>query len=62
MASLPAKLPRNMFKCFQCREIFTQRDGAWIDWNSIQVHLCHSCDKQTENREERESHRAAGKP
>ncbi len=47
------KFPKNQFKCFHCRELFTQRDGNWFDWNQMQVHLCHSCDKLTAEKFER---------
>ncbi len=47
------KLARNQFKCFQCRLVFAQRDGDWFNWDSMQVHLCKSCEKQTEKRPER---------
>lgn len=52
---LPAanKLTKNQFKCFHCRLVFAQRDGNWFNWKSMQVHLCKSCEKQTEKRPER---------
>ncbi|HUP56677.1 MAG TPA: hypothetical protein VM598_04435 [Bdellovibrionota bacterium] len=49
------KLARNQFKCFQCRKVFAQRDGDWINWNQMQVHLCRGCDKLTTERPEREA-------
>jgi hypothetical protein len=48
-----AKLTKNQFKCFYCRSVFAQRDGDWIDWNQMQVHLCKSCNVLTERRPER---------
>jgi hypothetical protein len=47
------KLPKNKFKCFQCRAIFPQQQGEWIDWDSMQVHLCHGCNKLTKLKPER---------
>lgn len=47
------KLPKNHFKCFQCRLLFNQRDGDWFVWESMQVHLCRACNKLTEKRPER---------
>ncbi len=46
----PAKF---RFKCFHCRNVFAQKDGDWIDWESMQVHLCRPCTKLTEHRPER---------
>lgn len=62
MAMLPGKLPRNTFKCFQCRALFNQREGTWIDWDTMQVHLCDPCERTTKDHEDRAVHRAAGKP
>lgn len=42
-----AKPGKNQFKCFSCRLIFASRDGDWFDWDHMQVHLCHKCDRQT---------------
>jgi hypothetical protein len=47
MTLTPSKLPKNKFKCFRCRLIFAQRDGDWVNWESMQVHLCKSCDSLT---------------
>jgi hypothetical protein len=49
------KRSRNQFRCFQCRLVFQQRDGDWFNWDSMQVHLCRTCDKATEKRPERVS-------
>jgi len=48
-----AKIPRNHFRCYNCRNVFAQRDGEWFHWDSMQVHLCNSCNKKTESRPER---------
>ena len=53
MTPITTKLPRNHFKCFQCRLVFAQRDGDWFVWDSMQVHLCRKCNKLTEKRSER---------
>jgi phage FluMu protein Com len=47
------KLSKNQFRCFHCRRVFAQRDGDWINWDSMQVHLCNSCNKLTAKRPER---------
>jgi hypothetical protein len=52
-ASVTAKPGRNQFKCFQCRVIFSNKDGDWFHWDSMQVHLCRKCDKETEKKPER---------
>lgn len=41
------KMAKGTFKCFHCRGTFTSKDGDWYDWNQMQVHLCHSCEKAT---------------
>jgi hypothetical protein len=46
---------RNEFKCFNCRTIFSNKDGDWYAWNSMEVHLCNPCDKLTKNKAERKS-------
>ena len=48
-----SKLSKNQFKCYQCRLIFTQINGAWFDWNHMQVHLCRGCEKVTKQSPER---------
>lgn len=53
MVLTDSKLARNQFRCFHCRQVFAQRDGDWFDWESIQVHLCKSCDTLTKKRPER---------
>ncbi len=53
MMQSATKLPKNRFKCFQCRLIFSQRDGDWFIWDSMQVHLCQPCNKLTEKKPER---------
>jgi hypothetical protein len=44
---------KNEFKCFECRSIYSSKDGDWFAWNSMEVHLCRGCDKDTQNRPER---------
>lgn len=53
MTPSTTKLSKNQFKCFQCRMIFAQRDGDWVNWENMQVHLCRRCDKLTEKKPER---------
>ncbi len=53
MLPTASKLARNQFKCFHCRLVFIQRDGDWFNWDSMQVHLCQTCEKLTEKRPER---------
>jgi hypothetical protein len=53
MIPVAAKLGKNKFKCFHCRMIFSQREGGWVNWNAMQVHLCIACDKLTLKRPER---------
>ena len=48
-----AKPGKNQFKCFQCRLIFSNRDGDWFNWKHLQVHLCWACDKLTAAKPER---------
>jgi hypothetical protein len=55
-----SKLARNQFRCFQCRLAFAQRDGDWFNWESMQVHLCKSCDKLTKERPERSQQPSVG--
>lgn len=55
MSPTASKLARNQFKCFHCRLVFAQRDGDWFNWESMQVHLCKSCERLTEKRPERAS-------
>jgi|GEM_PF-3164540 len=43
----PAKLPKNQFRCFHCREACASRDGDWVNWDQMQVHLCRKCDRLT---------------
>jgi len=35
------------FRCFRCRRYFTSKDGNWIKWEHMEVHLCHSCERDT---------------
>jgi hypothetical protein len=44
---------KNEFKCFQCRNITSSKEGDWHSWNAMEVHLCRVCDKTTQNRPER---------
>jgi hypothetical protein len=53
METFQLKVGRNQFRCFHCRLIFAQKDGDWFDWDQMQVHLCRTCDKLTENRPQR---------
>lgn len=53
MFQTTSKLAKNRFRCYQCRQVFAQRDGDWFNWETLQVHLCKSCDRLTKNRSER---------
>lgn len=53
MIPVTSKLPKNQFKCFHCRLVFSKREGDWFDWDKMQVNLCKPCDKSTEERPER---------
>lgn len=53
MLSVVRKLPKNHFRCFHCRLVFAQRDGDWFNWQTMQVHLCKPCEKETKTRPER---------
>ena len=53
-----AKLAKNQFKCFHCRRVFLQRAGDWFHWESMQVHLCYPCNKETVTRPERAASRS----
>ncbi len=46
-APADVKAGKNEFKCFHCREIRAKRDGDWVDWGNMQVHLCRTCDRDT---------------
>ncbi len=48
-----SKLGKNQFKCFHCRLIFAQRDGDWVNWDQMQVHLCRGCNLTTQSHPER---------
>jgi len=56
MKNFPKKAPRGQFKCFQCRLLFSQRDGDWVHWDSMEVHLCRGCDHATAKAPERTPH------
>lgn len=43
------------FRCFQCRRYFGTKDGDWVKWESMEVHLCHTCDRETRELPERRS-------
>jgi hypothetical protein len=53
MVPTASRLAKNQFKCFHCRLVFAQRDGKWLNWASMQVHLCKPCEKLTKERPER---------
>ncbi len=55
------RLPRGQFKCYHCRLLFAQKDGSWFDWETMQVHLCKTCNKLTERRPERKQASSASK-
>jgi hypothetical protein len=55
MSTNQPPVPKNQFRCFHCRNVFPQRDGDWHSWKSMEVHLCHGCDKLTADRPERSS-------
>lgn len=48
-AATETKPGKNQFKCFQCRKIHSNREGDWVNWDSMQVHLCRVCDAATAN-------------
>lgn len=47
------KLARNQFRCFHCRRVFSNRDGSWVNWSTMQVHLCKPCNQVTAKAPER---------
>lgn len=59
MPDTEIKASKNQFKCFHCRLIFSKKDGDWFDWDSMQVHLCRTCEKLTERHPKR-SQRKSG--
>jgi len=58
-APVEKKLARGEFKCFHCRKVFPGKDGDWFDWDSMQVHLCKSCEKATAKAPQRAKTRRA---
>jgi hypothetical protein len=48
-----SKPGKGQFKCFQCRRIFSMKDGDWYFWNTMEVHLCISCERTTRDHTER---------
>jgi hypothetical protein len=44
---------KGQFKCFVCRKIFQNKDGDWLTWNNMEVHLCRVCEKATKGKPER---------
>ena len=54
----PPKMGKGQFKCFHCRNIYPQKDGSWHHWNSMEVHLCKTCDRTTKERAERRASQA----
>ena len=44
---------KGQFRCFRCRKVYAMRDGDWFHWQSMEVHLCVPCDKDTRNAPER---------
>lgn len=53
MIHTESKLPKNHFKCFNCRLVISNRDGDWFKWGTMEVHLCGACNKKTAARPER---------
>ncbi len=53
MQLTPVKAGKGQFKCFHCRQIFAMKDGDWVDWDSMQVHLCRTCEKKTADEPQR---------
>ncbi len=53
MKATYTKPGRNQFKCYHCGLIFQSKDGNWYNWNTMEVHLCFSCEKITKNMPER---------
>jgi hypothetical protein len=53
MQTTQVKAGKNQFKCFHCRLIFSNKDGDWFDWDMMQVHLCRSCEKLTQDQPQR---------
>jgi len=50
----PTTKPRSgQFKCFRCRELFPSKEGDWHSWQTMEVHLCRKCEKETQNTPER---------
>jgi hypothetical protein len=47
------KAGKGQFKCYKCRKIYQARDGDWYNWESMEVHLCHKCEKETKGKDER---------
>lgn len=47
------KHSKSHFKCFNCRLVTSRRDGDWVNWNEMQVHLCPPCVKATATYKER---------
>jgi hypothetical protein len=60
MTYTTARLPKNHFKCFSCRQLFNQRAGDWFHWDTIQVHLCYGCNQKTKLAPERSASRQVG--
>lgn len=57
-ASFSPRVPaRNEFKCFHCRLIHPRRDGQWLRWDDIEVHLCVACERLTRNAPQRQAAR-----
>jgi hypothetical protein len=50
-----APIGKGQFRCFRCRSVFAVKDGDWHHWNSMEVHLCLACEKETRNSGERKS-------
>jgi hypothetical protein len=48
-----AALAKGQFRCFRCRKVYMMKDGDWHHWQSMEVHLCRGCDKDTRNAPER---------
>ena len=41
------KLGRNEFRCFHCRKVNVSKNGEWVHWKDMEVHLCVPCDQLT---------------
>ncbi len=51
--AVTAKLAKNQTTCFHCRKVVLTKDIQWVDWSSMQVRLCPSCERTTVEKPER---------